>query len=334
VRPTFVLSIDTELVWGSFDHVDPDRFSVRYPDLRGTISRLLAVLDDHRVPATWAVVGHLFLSSCRRGADGRAHPELPRPAFDWYRRDWFSLDPCTDRARDPLWYGDDVVDMILAARVPHEIGSHSFSHPPFGDPGCSEEVAAAEVAECVRLAEARGLTLRSFVFPRNIEGHHRVLREHGFTSYRGHDPVWFHSLPGLLQRAAHLVDQAVAVTPPVASPRQTQPGLWDIPGSMLLMERRGARRCIPLGARVAKGRAGLKRAVREEKVFHLWFHPFNLAPDRERILGALGQILDEAVRLRDRGDLDIRTMGELAASLGEQAGPPPRPSETVDGAPS
>ena len=315
LRPTFVLSLDTELVWGSFDICSPATFQARYPEIRTVIKGILDALVDHEMAATWAVVGHLFLDSCGRGPDGRAHPELARPDLRWHPGDWFAADPCTDRARDPLWYGDDIVDLLLGAGVAQEIGSHSFAHIPFGDEGCTPEVVETDLTACTKLAAQRGLALRSFVFPRNSEGHHAALAEHGFVAYRGLDPTWFESFPGQASRAARLVDQAVPVPPPVSTPTETLPGLWNIPGSMLLIGRRGLRRVVPPAATVAKARAGMARAVREGKVFHLWFHPFNLAADRERSLAMFRAILAEAARLRDAGALEVRTMGDLAAAL-------------------
>jgi len=315
LRPTFVLSLDTELFWGSFDIVSPERFAMRYPDVRPTIAELLRTLEEYEISATWALVGHLFLASCERGADGRAHPDLPRPRYAWYQRDWLAHDPCSDREHAPLWYGDDLVDLLTTATVAQEIGSHSFSHLVFGDPGCPDAVASADLAACVQLASERGLLLRSFVFPRNVEGHHELLGQHGFQAYRGRDPTWFRSLSGLPERAARLADYGAGLHPPVSVPQETMPGLWNIPGSMVLIERRGIRRALPMAARVAKGKAGLARAVREGKVFHLWFHPFNLAHRRAEMLAGLRAILQEATRLRDEGALDIRTMGELAAAL-------------------
>lgn len=311
IRPTFVLSIDTELIWGSFDLMSAETFQSRYPDERTVIAEILRALEDYEMAATWAVVGHLFLEAC----DRPAHPELPRPHLSFYRGDWFSSDPCTRRAADPLWYGDDLIDLVLGARLEQEIGCHSFAHVPYGDPGCTAEFVDADLRECVRLAESRGIRLRSFVFPRNSEGHHECLRDHGFAAYRGEDPVWFESLSGPLARAARLADHMVPLAPPVSAPVETLPGLWNIPGSMLLIGRRGARKVVPVGSPVAKARAGMARAVEEGKVFHLWFHPFNLAADRDRALGAFRKILAEAARRRDAGELDVRTMGDLASVL-------------------
>jgi hypothetical protein len=311
----FVISLDTELIWGSFDHIAPQSFAARYPNVRGTIRRLIELFERHDVPATWAVVGHLFLGSCARGADGHPHPECVRPRHRWFAGDWLGLDPCTDRLTDPLWYGDDIVDWLLAARTPQEIGSHSFSHVIFGDRGCSADVARSELRACAEQALRRGITLKSFVFPRNSEGHHELLREFGITAFRGQDPTWYRQFPRAPRRIAHLLDQAVAVAPPVSQPSERLPGLWNIPGSMLWMYREGARRFVPLASRVRKAKRGLRRASEQGAVFHLWCHPFQLSIDRDAMMGALDDVLSEAVRMRARGELEILTMGGLAAQL-------------------
>lgn len=315
MRPTFILSLDKELVWGSRDHTSAKDFDRKYPDLRGVVRDLLAMLDEYDIPATWAVVGHLFSASCVRDASGRAHPEIERPHYLWHPDDWFRDDPCSDRSRDPLWYGDDILEWIQKAKTTHDIGSHSYSHLIFGDEGCSTAAAKSDLLACLEAARARGLTLKSFVFPRNREGHHQVLRDSGIIAYRGVDPTWYHKLPGKIRKMSHFADQALALTPPVSLPVETLPGLWNIPGSMMLLHRGGIRRAIPISVRVAKAKAGLRRAVSEGKIFHLWFHPFNLAHDRAFMFAALRGILAEVARLRDLGALDVRTMTGVAQAL-------------------
>lgn len=310
-HPTFVLSLDTELLWGSFDHTPTRKWALRHGDTRAVISDILGLLDEFAIPATWALVGHLFLSSCVRDSDGQAHPELPRPQFAWHPSDWLGLDPCTDRIQEPWWYGSDIVDAILGAKVKHEIGCHSFSHIVFGDPGCSEECAKADLQACNEVANHWGIRLRSFVFPRNVEGHHDLLRSAGFCCFRGAALSWYANLPGILRRAGHYIDQALAISPPVSTPWELQPGLWNIPASALLLHRGGIRRLIPLSSRITKAHRGMSKAVRTGKVFHLWFHPFNLCSDRNRMTEVLASILTSAADLREKGLLQILTMGNL-----------------------
>ena len=316
MRPTLILSLDQEFIWGSFDFTGPSAFVADHPDPRGTVRELIALLEEYEIPATWAMVGHLFLASCERGQDGRAHPEIARPRYDWYARDWFDADPCTNRARDPLWYGDDVLDLVQGTRTRQEIACHSFSHLVYGDRGCFKEAAAADLRACVAVAEKRGIKLRSFVFPRNREGHHDLLREHGFIAFRGEEPTWWRDLPGAAKRAGHLFDQAAARRPPVVEPAEKLPGLWNLPGSLLLLHRHGVRRYIPFAVRQRRISLGLTEAVRQRRLFHLWFHPHNLSFDRAGLFAVLRSGFREAARLRDRGLLDIRTMGDFAEELG------------------
>ena len=297
MRPTFVLSLDTELVWGTLDHTTPEGFAARYPDVRGVIGELITMLGHYEISATWAIVGHLLLGSCT-GQHGDV-----------------ACGVAGSRSNLPLFYGDDILAMIRAARPVQEIGSHSFVHMQYDAPLAR---VSADLEEAVKAARGSALELRSFVFPRNVEGQHELLAGKGFTAYRGADPTWYRSLTGPASRLAHLFDQALSLPPPVSLPAQTLDGLWNVPGSMLLLSRLGVRRFIPLSARVRKARRGLHRAVREGKVFHLWFHPFNLAIDRRGMFSCLDGILEEVAGLRGAGYLEVKTMGDLAS---EMAGP-------------
>ena len=316
-KATFVLSLDTELMWGSFHRMSPAQFEAGFPAVRGVIARVLALLDRYEIPATWAVIGHLFLDACERDPAGTAHPDLIHPQQGWWAGEWYGMDPCTDRVRDPLWYGTDILDAIQGARVHHEIGCHSFAHPRFGDPAMTEAAAASDLDACLAIARSRGIELRSFVFPFNSEGHHRLLRERGFRAYRGTGPeeLRVRSLPTAFQRPARLSTQILGARPLVGQPWETLPGLWDIPASMLLMTRTGPRRLVSHRARLRRVRAGLGAAQHSGAVFHLWTHPWNLADDPEFHLAVLRDVLDEVVRLRDAGALHVETMGGLAGNL-------------------
>jgi peptidoglycan/xylan/chitin deacetylase (PgdA/CDA1 family) len=307
----FAITFDTELIWGSFDHVSPGDFERRYPDVRGTVDAILALLEHYEIQATWAVVGHLFLGGCRRDANGLAHPRLVRPVQSWRRGDWYATDPCTDRIRDPLWYGDDLLDGLRAARPAHEIGCHSFGHALYGDPAMTREAVRSDLDECIAVAAARGIRLQSFVFPRNREGHHDLLLEAGFRVYRGADPTWHAALGGPAGRVMRLVDQAAGMSPPVSRPYQRLPGLWNVPGSTLLMEHAGLRRIVSRSARLRKVRRGLRLAAATGGVFHLWTHPFNLAGDRRFMLSTLDAILRDVSDARSRGLVAVRTMAGI-----------------------
>ena len=151
-------------------------------------TRLAPPAGGSRSGPPGAVLEHLMLGSCAP-VDGRKHPEIVRLGHAWHDADWFRDDPCGDERRDPTFYGRSLVER-LRVPVSQEVGCHSFSHAIFGDPGCSRDAADSELRACVRLARELGITLRSFALPRNSVGHLDVLRQHGFTCFRGPEPTW------------------------------------------------------------------------------------------------------------------------------------------------
>jgi peptidoglycan/xylan/chitin deacetylase (PgdA/CDA1 family) len=308
-RGVFTLSLDFELIWGTLDRgVDTYREACER-EHQFVVDRLLALLAEFEISATWCTLGHLFLDSCELH-DGRKHPEIVPP-----RADWFAEDPCTSESEDPIFYGKALLDRVLACGVPQEIGCHSFSHPIFDDPACTRETAQTELAECVRLAAERGLELQSFAFPRNRVGHLDVLPEYGFSVYRGPDPAWFEDArwPRPVKRVGHLADVALARRPPVVLPEEVLPGLWNLPGSMIYFPMHGARRRIPMSVRVSRAFKGLDAAVRERRVFHLWFHPTNLAFETEAMFDGLRRIFERASELRAADRLSIMPMRDVVA---------------------
>lgn len=312
-RGVFILSLDFELVWGSRDLVDDPSALVEEARITrdAVFEPLLEMLEVRDIRATWATVGHLFLSGSS-GSEADRYGTLVPPQHAWRTRPWWAGVPAGTEADHPAWYGRSLVERLRDSH--QEIGSHSFSHPIFGDPGCSREAADADLARCVAEARAMGLSLESFVFPRNVHGHVDLLARHGFRCWRPVEPSWFQhpSIPRSMSRLSHLAAVAAGCAPPTVVPVRDRHGLWQIPGSATFLPAHGIRRAIPMRQRVRRAVAGLDRAVAERRVSHLYVHPINFAAAPGPMLGAFERVLDAAVVRRDRGELDIFSMGELA----------------------
>lgn len=313
---TMVLSLDLELAWGMFDILSVGALEAQSLEERTQIKRLLGLLDRYEIPATWAVVGHLMLDSCTRDQEGQAHVEVsPHPRYSWFARDWFCFDPCTRASLAPSWYAPDIVDWIRAAKVRHEIGSHSFAHIYYGDPECTSLVARADLQAAVDAAAKRNVVLNSFVFPRDQVGHLPVLKSCGLRTYRGGMPPLIPGARGSLRRVANLLDQLCARSPKPVKAEEALPGLWNIPGNHFFMARDGIRKYIPIASRVLKGKRGIDNAIKTGQLYHLWFHPFNLNVDSAAMFSGLEQIFSYACRMREEGRLNILTMEEYARHL-------------------
>jgi peptidoglycan/xylan/chitin deacetylase (PgdA/CDA1 family) len=298
---TVVLSIDAELAWGfhDFDTL-PERRIRAAPD---AWLALVAMLDEYDLPATWAVVGHLFLSEC----DGTHadHPLSPG---------WFDRDPGSESGR-PTWFGRELIEAVLDAEADHEIASHSFSHVEFGHPQTTREVAAREVQASIDAAAEMGLSLTSIVFPRNDVGHRDVLAAYGFESYRGgRSARWYDT--AITPRLGKLLDATlVRSSPPLSTPSVDEHGLVDVPASLCLFGFEGLARSVvePIGGDpiLRQATRGIDAAVDADGVFHLWLHPNDLVGERER--GRLRRVLAHVAARRADADLTVKTMAEVAA---------------------
>lgn len=143
-----------------------------------------------------------------------------------------------------------------------------------------------------------------------------MLREFGFTCYRSREPQWYEKWPEAVKQAGHLFNVLAATEPPVCLPQRDDEGLWHTPASMLYFPMKGKRRYfVPVSVRVKRARKGLDAAVKRKRVFHLWFHPTDMAEEIDRMFSGLRSILEYADNLRRRGELATLPMGALVPEM-------------------
>ncbi len=304
-KGVFCISIDTELLWGRHD-LNYQPFIDRAHRERKIIQRLLKLFQKNNIHATWAIVGHLFLDKCQK-IKGVSHPEIIRPNYKWISGDWLKADPNTNNEADPEWYGTDIVKMIQQDKA-QEIGSHSFSHVIFGDSGCSPKTAESEIKASIDLAKKFKIKFISFVYPRNLIGYLNVLKKYGFKAYRGPDDYPYKT-KGQLGKILMLLDLLFLI--PHASKPKFHDGLLEIPGNMYFLSYRGWRKYLPRFFRTQKAKMGIRKAVKEKKVFHLWFNPTDLSDNTENMFKSLEEITEFARKEQKRGQLELMSMQEI-----------------------
>jgi hypothetical protein len=209
--------------------------------------------------------------------------------------------------------------MVLNANTQHEIGTHTFSHIVVDDPDCTREIFRSQLKACVDLHKRYKLDLKSIVYPRNSIAFLDVLEECEITAYRGVERRWYSDLDPRLVSILRVLDRSLALTPRTYSlVGLTKNHLVNIPASMFFMPCDGWRGLIPIASRVRQAKRGLRRAARRGELFHLWFHPFNLASDPRLFVG-IEEVLELARELRSGRELSIVTMRDAAELVRQQA---------------
>lgn len=273
------------------------------------------------MPATWAVVGHLFLQDCDGRHDGHPTPD-----------GWFARERGEWADRRDLRFAPNLVDAVADANAGHEIGCHTFSHVECGNPQTTRETARAEFVASLEAAASASVepAMSSVVFPRNRVGHRDVLAQCGFTCYRGNRPNGDAFGPSSLRKAAFVAGG----TPPLVEPSVDEFGLVDVPASLYLFGFQGpARRVCELVWRdpiVAAARRGIDAAARSDRVFHLWYHPNNLVTDSD--VERLRAVVEYIDRRRADGAIKVETMADVAQRVRTETDAAPRMRTEADAA--
>jgi peptidoglycan/xylan/chitin deacetylase (PgdA/CDA1 family) len=331
-RSVFLLDIDVELAWGFIDEeIDSEKMRMASHLVRSHLDDVFSLLDEYEIPVTWGIVGHLILDKCEREGEV-AHKDMPRPIYTWMKNDWYKNDPCATISSEPAFYGKDIVDEIIRfaskRQTEHDIGCHSFSHQLFGDTGCTEAVAEAEIDECLSLLGRNyGIKPTVFIFPRDFPGHLNILRKKGFIAFRGRIPHridYSETARGPLSfarknlsLASYLTSFYFGVPPPVVSAR-LENGLVNVPGCMCY----NRKPFMPLAQVISKAIRGIDRAVKEKKIFHLYTHDINFGTvNANALLQGFEKILSQADAYRRRNQLEVTTLRRMALSSLEREKP-------------
>lgn len=301
-KPIFLISLDTEMLWGPAGGQDGlDQFNLikrNENKIRKAISTLLDLFEKYNVSATWAVVGHLFLDHCdeetcltkiNMNKFGYTHP--------WYR------DPYSNIEKDPLYYGKDIIEKIITNPMNHELGYHSFSHVCFTI--IPREMAEGEIKESKKIEKEWNIKFASFVFPMNEIAYVDILKENGFKIYRSKSPNILTNRSDFINKKIELgVSKFIA--PPI-EPRRDN-GIWEIQSSMTFFDSQIQQSLL------LRFKIGFERAIKNKTIFHIWLHPWNLLC-YERLTDDLEKMLKYVSKRRDEGKIDVMTMNELADYL-------------------
>jgi hypothetical protein len=305
----FVFSLDTELAWGSLDWDRPgsgQSFRNGAKE-RETILRLLKMMDEFGIVATWGITGHLFYEKCE---ECNVCPILELKGKDIrFDQIW--------KSKDSMWYGADIVEMLLSGDSGHEIGFHGYTHRLFNR--LSRDEARFEIQEWLRLAKRRNIIPQSVIFPQGRIGHLDLFQEAGFICYRGKEvrhPAF--SIP-LLGKVLNRINLVLSMfTPQVYEIESDPKDLVNIPSSQWLFrtKRKIETSLDSLGLQELRFRGtikAIKKAAEEQKIIHLWAHPheFRTEKDFEKLRYVFGCFADQA----KQGRLQSITMADLAKKV-------------------
>jgi peptidoglycan/xylan/chitin deacetylase (PgdA/CDA1 family) len=296
---TFIISLDCEGKWGMADKIGPEHGFITHQNLLDAYRKLVSTFEFYRIKTTFAFVGAFTLTQSEVARYLPFIMETPYRGSDW------NANFLAAKARGDMngWFCPEALD--IAGDQGHEIASHGFSHVPFDDLKMPELALDRDLDAAVMLAKSKGYAINTFVYPRNLVGRTNLLTKHGIGAYRAMLPAT-HRFNSLI-RELNVLDISQAHG-------YLDEDLVVVPSGYFLNWRKGLRKRVPKSVTVRRWMSILKHAASNNGVAHLWFHPHNIISGPET-MDVLSDILAAVVRMRDAGQIVVRTQEEYARQI-------------------
>ena len=312
------VSLDFELYWGVRDLRSIESYRENLLGVRRAIPALLDLFREFGIHATWATVGFLFFSD-KQTLLNRLPPTRPQysePSLDPYA----DLDSIgLDEDADPFRFAPSLIRRI--AETPfQEIGTHTFSHFYCLEPGQDVQSFESDLVSAIAAAQSCGRRVTSLVFPRNQvnEEYLRVCVRHGIRAVRGNPDHWLYRARAMRDeyrwhRALRLIDHYLPLSGSRAYSisRSTGESPVDVKASRFLRHYSPRLRYLD-PVRLTRIKRDMDRAAKENKIFHLWWHPHNFGVYLDENLNFLRAILQHFALLHQTRGMQSLSMAEIA----------------------
>jgi peptidoglycan/xylan/chitin deacetylase (PgdA/CDA1 family) len=310
-----VISLDFELLWGVFDKVDWTKKVEYFNNTRKVIPEILQLFEKYEISCTWATVGMLFNKNWEEW-----NMNIPEnlPAYTNEKLSAYHYGKSIQsKETEKLCFAPELIKQI-AETSRQEIGTHTYSHYYCLEPGQDNVSFRCDLNKALEMAADLKLNLKSLVFPRNQynSDYLKACEESGINTIRTNPLNWYwqntqkDSLSQKIFRTGDayfgLQDKAYKNT----HLSNFSPNMTGQKASRLLRPYSGKNYLDRLKLR--RIFTEMEHAAKNNKIYHLWWHPHNFGENPEKNLEELKQILGHYKKLKEQYNFQSLNMRELA----------------------
>ena len=292
--------------------------------MRQAIPGMLDLFNRYGITATFATVGLLFFDN-KQDLLGTL-PDLKPTYTDT------NLSPYTDHINtigeneqtDIFHYAPSLIKMIIDQG--HEISTHTFSHYYCLEQGQNIDQFRADIKTAMHTGSHRGIDIKSIIFPRHQfnDEQLRVCSEEGITNYRGNQLSKVHKpLIGkekaYARRLIRILDTYINILghDTYSDGYMKKHAPVNIPASRFLRPWSKKLQLLD-GLRLKRILASMIFAAKNNRTYHLWWHPHNFGLNLQQNLGFLDKILRHYQKLNERFDFQSYSMTGLSKRLQDE----------------
>lgn len=314
-KGAFVISLDFELHWGAAEKWDLEVKKDYFDATRKSIPAVLSLFERYDIRATWATVGFLFAKDKQQLL---AFLPTERPSYVNTSLSYYHLIDSgqvgQNEQDDPYHFAPSLISKIVETPG-QELASHTFAHYYCNEPGQTEHQFDLDLRAAQALSKENfGIELKSLVFPRNQfnSAYIKIAAQNGIKVVRSNPDVWFWKSTSPLVPLARAADTLF----PISGPLDFKEPITGPDEVLLLPASRFFRPYVAREKTIRKLKldrikSEMHKAAKNDKVYHLWWHPHNFGYSTEENLADLEAILHWFEYLKGKYGFMSKSMIEM-----------------------
>lgn len=309
---TLVISLDFELVWGLFDHINMVDKATYFKNTLEAIPQMLAVFEKNAIHVTWATVGMLFNENWEEW-----HSNIPEilPTYERKELDAYAYGKKHQKyGLDPFFFAPKLIKAIQSVKG-QEIGTHTYSHYYCLEKGQTQFQFEADLKQAIQVAQKMKIELKSLVFPRNQfnESYLEICSQKEIETVRSNPNSWYWDTTKNETFAVKLARTGDAYLPFGTKSYPKEHLVLDKiicqPASRFLRQQHPI--AILNNARLQRIKSEMIQAAKLGEVYHLWWHPHNFGLDVANSIKTLKDILETFKFCKETYGMESLNMKEL-----------------------
>lgn len=313
-KAVLVISLDFELIWGVFDHVNPYKKVEYFENTLKLIPQLCEIFEKNKIAVTWATVGMLMHDNWEDWLDFQPS-YLPQYTNDLLNPYEFAKKNKKE-VPEYLFFAPDLVSSIVQTPF-QEMATHTYSHYYCLENGESLIAFEEDLEHARNLAKRFNISFNSLVFPRNqyTDEHIKICANKGIKTVRINPNIWFwdnkQAKDSLFKKIFRTGDAYVPLSEMLYFRDQIK-----LQSDVILQP--ASRFYRPFGTSNAKRLLHRKRvfdemtvAAKTNKIYHLWWHPHNFGNEPTACMKELQLLIAHYKELEESYGMQSRTMEQL-----------------------
>ena len=314
-KGTLVISLDFELVWGIFDHVEINDKRSYFDNTLKAIPQMLEIFEKNNINVTWATVGMLFNENWD---EWNANIPSVLPSYDNTKLNPYQYGlQHQKRGLDRFFFAPNLIKDINSVDG-QEIGTHTYSHYYCLENGQTIEQFDADLAQATKIAGKFNVQLNSLVFPRNQynSDYLDICLKHNIQTVRTNPDFWYWDTTKPETLFSKLARTGDAYLPIGKKSYPKTSVLKDkVTGQQASRFLRPQNRIEFLNStRLVRINNEIIQAAKNGEVYHLWWHPHNFGLATDEAIATLKAIIAVFNQCRDEYGMESFTMKQLSDS--------------------